>query len=146
MSGSTEVEVNIPPPVTTEGWGRERRFLSKILTMTPLRKRQNWRLLLKEKRYCIFVILSISKGVQAVFLLVWYYVGVFVCESTFQHHSLDLLVLMAEQLKTERHGEKYVMLVWCLRKFATLTFPKLPEPICIAEDALVFTAQLWYLG
>ncbi len=51
------------------------------------------------------------KVVTVVFLLVRYYVGVFVCENTFQCHSLDLLVLMAEQLKTERHREKYIKLV-----------------------------------
>lgn len=43
------------------------------------------------------------KVVKVVFLLVWYYVGVFVCENTFQSNSLDLLVLMAEQLKTEKN-------------------------------------------
>lgn len=36
------------------------------------------------------------------FLLVWDYVGVFVCEEALQCDSLELLVLMAEQLKTER--------------------------------------------
>lgn len=32
------------------------------------------------------------------FLLVWHYVGVSVGENTFQSHSLDILVLMAQQL------------------------------------------------
>lgn len=51
------------------------------------------------------------KVVKVVLLLVRYYVEVFVCENTFQCHSLDLLVLMAEQLKTKRHREKYIVLV-----------------------------------
>ena len=42
--------------------------------------------------------------ITVLFLLVWYNVWVFVCENTFQGHSLNLLVLMAEQLKT--HTER----------------------------------------
>lgn len=41
--------------------------------------------------------------VMVLFLLVWYYVRVFVGEDTLQRHSLDLLVLMAQQLGTERN-------------------------------------------
>jgi len=65
----------------------------------------------KEKGDCCFksritVYLRSCPSIQAdtvVFLLVRYDVGVFVCEDAFQSHSLDLLVLMAEQLDTEAH-------------------------------------------
>lgn len=43
-----------------------------------------------------------SPSLQGRFLLVWYYVAVLVCEETLQRHSLDLLVLMAEQLKQKQ--------------------------------------------
>lgn len=57
-----------------------------------------------ERRITVYLLFCPSlQVVKVVFLLVWHYVGVFVCENTFQCHSLDLLVLMAEQLKTERN-------------------------------------------
>lgn len=62
MSGrdSTQVEVNIPLPVTIEGWRTRALIPIEMLTMNPLRERKNGRLLLQEKYYSIFVFLSVS--------------------------------------------------------------------------------------
>ena len=60
---SSELEVNIPPSVTIEGRGRELWFLSKMLTMTPLSKR-NGRLLPQEKYDCKFLFLPFIKVVK----------------------------------------------------------------------------------
>lgn len=48
------------------------------------------------ERKCDHILLSCPR-----FLLVWHDVGVSVGKNTFQHHSLDILVLMAQQLWTD---------------------------------------------
>lgn len=63
----------------------------------PIEEKKEWEIVASNRNITVCFVL------WWFYLLVWYYVGVFVCENAFQGHSLDLLVLMAEQLKTERN-------------------------------------------
>lgn len=61
---------------------------------------------------------------EVVFLLIWYDAGVFVCENTLQCHSLNLMVLVAEQLKTEAeiHCYRYCIFYLFQKLKSTQTF------------------------
>lgn len=73
------------------------------------------------ERECDRILLSC-----ALFLLVWYDVGVSVCKNTFQCHFLDILVLMAQQLWTES-----IIFYVCL------------NPDMIRKKTPAFRANLW---